>query len=97
MIPNSYHHGSLARIEVEFRDADRVLTTPSVVTAHYANPAGTVTNLTYGVDVALVLDDVGKYHVDITCNRVGQWQYRFKGDSFAEEGHFIVIPSLFSP
>lgn len=96
MIPNEYPHGSLVRIEVEFRDDDNALTDPEAVFLHIANPAGTVTDYEFGDDVEVVQDGVGLYHLNLTADRVGTWHYRWTGDDFATEQWFVVRPSVFS-
>lgn len=37
--------------------------------------ARVLTTYTYGVDIALVRDSVGTYHLDLALARVGEWRY----------------------
>lgn len=92
---NAYANDNLVRVGVDFRDANGLLTDPAVVTAKYGTPAGSITSLTYGVDAALKHTETGIYYIDVAANRAGQWNYRFEGDDYASEGHFMVTPSVF--
>jgi len=94
----SYHVGDLIRISAAFSTAAGVATDPTAVFAKYRDPGGTVTTLTYGVDVALVKDSTGNYHVDINADEAGKWLYRFystgTGQAMDEDG-FSVLASSF--
>ena len=73
----SYSVGDLIQISATWTNAVGTATDPTAVFAQYRNPSGDLTALTYGVDVALVRDSAGAYHVDIDANEAGTWRYRF--------------------
>jgi hypothetical protein len=64
----------------------------------YKTPRGVTTTLTYGVDVALVKDSTGNYHVDVDVTEAGQWWVRFYStgtNQAAAEDFFLVQTSQF--
>jgi len=95
---NGYQIGDLVRIAGIFTNAAGTAVDPTAVLAKYKTPAGVITTLTYGVDVALVRDSVGNYHVDINAASEGRWRYRFYSTGTgqaANEEDFIVSGSSF--
>lgn len=94
---NSYPLGNLIRVSASFAIAG-VATDPTAVTCKVRTPAGTITTYTYGTDAALVRDDIGIYHVDVTASSAGIWDYRFAGTGAcvaATEAEFFIEPSDF--
>jgi uncharacterized protein YfaS (alpha-2-macroglobulin family) len=75
---NLYKKGQKVRCSVNFKVAD-VLTDPTTVTFKSKKPSGTITPLVYLTDVAVVKDAVGQYHVDVTTDEKGEWNFRFEG------------------
>jgi hypothetical protein len=69
---------------------------PSTVTAKIlppSYPAGTPITYVYGTDPEVEKDAVGEYHVLLTADEVGLWQYRWEGENTApgiQEGSFVV-------
>ena len=95
---NSYNLGDQVRLSAAFTDADGAPVDPTVVTVKYSDPTGDVTDLTYGVDVAVTQEAGGSYYVDFVPNRAGQWRYRWESSgavTAAAEGAFLVQRSSF--
>jgi hypothetical protein len=69
--------GELVRVEAEFKNSSGVVADPTAVLFKYKKPDNTIIQLTYGVDVALVKDSVGNYHVDIDANQHNIWKWKF--------------------
>jgi len=94
---NLYKKGQKVRCSVDFKVAD-VLTDPTTVTFKSKKPSGTITTLVYGTDAAVVKDATGQYHVDVTTDEKGEWNFRFEGTgtcTAVEEAAFNVT-SVFS-
>jgi hypothetical protein len=90
----TYDVGDLARITAEFTSSAGIAIDPTALYCVHTDPSGNATTLTYGVDAALVKDDVGKYHVDISVDEAGTWLYNWysTGTGQAKEyGHFIAL------
>lgn len=95
---NSYDLGDQVRLSAVFTDADGVTVEPTVITVKYSDPTGDVTELTYGVDVAVTQEAAGSYYVDFVPSRAGQWRYRWESSgtvTAAAEGVFQVKRSSF--
>jgi hypothetical protein len=95
---SDYQKGSDVTCSVIFRNSSGVITDPTTVTFKVKNPAGTITTYTSGVDVALVHDSTGHYHVDVDANASGTWAYRFSSIGVvksAAEDTFTVVNSEF--
>lgn len=73
-------------------------TDPTTVTATVRLPDGTVTVYTYGVDAAVVKDDTGQYHIDITPSSAGELIVGFKGvgvvDTYNETAVYVLPASM---
>ena len=91
--------GALIRLSATFTDAAGALADPGTVTFKIrAGVAGTVTTYQYGIDVALVRDGSGLYHVDYPAVSDGLISYRFAGggaNTAAAEDAFSVDVSRF--
>lgn len=72
-----YNLGDRVRCTGTIEQTDGTNIDPTTVKAWYRNPAGTVTTLTYGVDVALVKSAVGVYYFDLDADTAGNWYYGF--------------------
>ena len=72
-----YDIGDLVRLSAEFTDAVGAYHDPTAVYCRYSDPSGNETTLQYGVDVALVRDSEGHYHVDVAIDEAGRWPYRW--------------------
>lgn len=99
---HAYPKGQVVTIAAEFKDTAGVATDPTTITARFlepTTPTATETVLVFGVDAALVRDDVGLYHVDIVAGTVGEWPYRFEGTGAVQavdEHVFKVLASRFA-
>src|SRR5262245_15769254 len=95
---NVYDAGDVVRIKVTFTDLAGTPIDPGGVIARVKTPLGVKTTYTYGVDVALVKDSVGNYHIDIEPAIQGIWKYRWEGtisNKGAEESSFQIRESEF--
>jgi hypothetical protein len=73
---------------------------PDTVTAFVMAPDATVTEYEYTGDpvVGVIRDDVGSYHVDLTPDAAGVWNFRFVSTGngqAASEHRFEVAASVF--
>jgi hypothetical protein len=95
----TFPKGAVVRIEAEFSDQAGLTIDPTTVRARYKPPTGAEVALDYGVDAALVRDDVGLYHVDLDANEAGTWTYRWEGAGVAQavaEARFKIDASVFA-
>jgi hypothetical protein len=95
---NIYDVGDVARIAAAFTTAAGAATDPATVTFKYRSPTGSSASLVYGVDVSVVKDSTGNYHLDITLNAAGDWAYRVVSTgsgAAASEGKLRVADSEF--
>ena len=95
---NVYDKGDLVRCSATFKNSAGAEIDPSAVTFKFEDPSGDATTYVYGIDIELVRDDEGDYHVDISLDESGVWSYRWESTGVgeaAEERYFEVRPSLF--
>jgi hypothetical protein len=93
-----YDKGDAVTVSAVFKKSG-VLTDPTAVFFKYTNPAGTTTTLQYTIDVSVVRDSLGTFHLDIDANASGIWKYRVHSTGTgqaAAEGKFKVKTSLFA-
>lgn len=88
-----YEKGDLVRCSAAFTDTDGLYLDPTAVLFRFRTPGGTTTTYTHGVDVELVRDAEGRYHVDVDANAEGVWFYRFEstgtGQAAGEEAFTV--------
>ena len=93
----AYDLGDLAHVSVAFTTSAGVATDPGTVSFLYKMADDvTWTTLVYGVDITLVKNSVGNYHVDVACDAVGMAFYRWAGATAgisAAQGQFLVYSS----
>lgn len=89
--------GTSVQLQGQFLDVSSLPFDPASVRAKVKLPSGAVSSYTYGVDAALVKDNVGVYHLDILVTTPGTYFYRFESDndSASFEGSFAVKASNF--
>lgn len=96
----SYSIGTKIRFTATFRiEATQALVDPTTVTFRFRNPSGTETSYVYGVNVELVRDSLGVFHVDLTPNASGSWYRRWIGTgaaAVAKESSFAVDKTFFT-
>ena len=96
---SNFDLGTLVRTTCTFTDATGGVQDPTAVLFSFKTPgATTVTTYTYLVDVALVRDSTGVYHVDINGSTAGIYHVRFYSTGVgqaAEEDYFVILPSEF--
>src|SRR5690554_6130718 len=93
MICDSFVVGQKPRFDAAFR-LGNTLADPTVVKFIYQREDDDdPTVLTYGEDIELVRDSVGKYHVDLPLDTKGKWKWRWESTGTvesAEQGTFRV-------
>lgn len=91
----TFRFGAPIRLTAKFTDPNRVvdpldpdpetdevahtLVDPTTVTAKLKKPDGTIVTKLYGTDVEVVRDDVGRFHMDVTCDMSGTWTFGWIG------------------
>jgi hypothetical protein len=89
--------GTSVRLQVDF-EGDGQSGDPALVVCKIKAPNGAVTTYTYGIDVELVRDAIGAYHVDIVLTQTGRYFYRFEGTggiTAAKEDQVVTRQSAF--
>ena len=74
---NYYDLGDLVRVTGTFTDADGTAQDPAAVFCAVKDPSDNTTTYEYGADAELVKSATGVYYVDVDCDEVGQWWYRW--------------------
>lgn len=77
----TYDIGDVAVLDAEWKDDTGAYADPSVVTLSVTLPDGTVLAYIFGVDVELICDEQGKYHVDLPITLPGFYQYHFSSEN----------------
>ena len=77
-----YDIGDAPRFSATF-EVDGVATNPTATLFKFKTPAGTETTYTHGVDVELVRDSTGQFHVDFALDTAGVWHVRWVGTGSA--------------
>ena len=98
MTSPAYDVGALVRISGAFTDSDGVAQDPAAVFCAFETPAGVETTYQYSVDVEVVKDSVGNYHLDVDADTTGVWYYRWYSTGAgqaADETHFSVLDTVF--
>lgn len=96
---SSYVIGNQIRVSAAFANSVGVAVDPTVVKCQVYTPAEVATTYTYGVDLAVVRDSAGHYHLDVDANLSGVWRYRWYSTGTgqaAAEGSFDVPASVFA-
>ena len=97
---STYYIGSETELTVEFFDMDgSTPADPTVATIKVRDPAGVETSHVYGVDVNVVKESVGVYHLDQVLDQAGTWFYRGIGTGAvvaAGEKFLRVQPTSFT-
>lgn len=95
---NSYDLGDQVRLTASFTNSDGTAIDPTVITVKYAAPDGSVTDLTYDIDLNVIREADGAYYVDFVPPAAGTWRYRWEASgavTAAAEGAFQVRRSSF--
>jgi len=89
--------GDLMRITGIFADAFGGFIDPAAVNVTITTPAGVVTTKVYLVDIDLIRDSAGHYHVDISLTAAGVWTYRWFSTGVGQGAAtctFVVEPTV---
>lgn len=73
----AYLVGQIPRFSAVFTDANGAAVDPTSVFFAYKLEGGAATTLQYGIDLALVKDSAGHYHVDLDLSTAGDYFYRW--------------------
>jgi hypothetical protein len=89
--------GALVRRRLAVLQGDTDADPPSL-TFLLLSPSGSVARYDYGLDPALQRDAVGRYHLDFSPTKGGEWHYRWEveGGAGATEGSLEVEMSAFA-
>jgi hypothetical protein len=93
-----FDKGDLIRATNTFTNAAGTVLDPTDVYCKYQVPGSSVTTLHYGVDGALVKEQTGIYHVDISATAAGTYYVRFYSTGTGQaavESSFCVQESRF--
>lgn len=77
MAINSFDVGDLVRLTADFTNIAGTHFDPAAVFCKVKTPAGVTTTYQYSVDVSVVKDSTGVYHLDVDANLPGNWQVRW--------------------
>jgi hypothetical protein len=94
-----FDYGDKPRLTGTFEQADGTDIDPTKVFFKFTDPSGTTDTYEYGTDAELVKSATGIYYVDVDCDEVGVFRWRFYSTGTgqaAEEGWFVVEPSWFA-
>jgi hypothetical protein len=85
--------GDIAVVTAEFKLNGTTRVDPSTVVLKSKAPDSSVTTYTYGVDAALVRDELGVFHIDINLTAAGTWTFRWEstGTGKAAEEYAIRV------
>lgn len=89
----TYDIGDIVRVSASFKSLSGSLIDPTSACLVYKAPSGSSSTLVYGTDGALVRDETGIYHVDITATSAGRWDVRWSSSGTgqaSEEAYFNV-------
>ncbi|MGH9766104.1 MAG: hypothetical protein ACREAB_01615 [Blastocatellia bacterium] len=95
---NVYDIGDVVRVSATFTNQVGAPVDPGGVTLKVKNPVGVKTSYVYVVDLALIRDSPGNYHLDLEPAIQGVWTYRWEGtapNKGAEEASFQISESAF--
>jgi hypothetical protein len=103
---NEYPLGQAVRLSATFANASDVVADPTTVTLTIGRqevsppPAPTGTSFVHGVDLTLVKDSTGNYHLDYTGAASGIYVYRWVGTGTVATAslprYFKVTPNPFA-
>jgi uncharacterized protein YfaS (alpha-2-macroglobulin family) len=80
LLQPEFDYGDTINVHGEFRDPDGVLADPQTVKFSVKKPGSPISTKTFGVDIDVIKDAVGKYHLALDLNVEGVWSAR----SFSE-------------
>lgn len=93
MVYDDIDIGALVRVSVEFTDNNGNDIDPSAVFFRTMDPTGTIATYTFGTDIGLKRDSLGRYHFDVSASIAGDWLCRWYSTGTgqtAEDAAFTV-------
>lgn len=88
----SYDKGDSAVLTATFRNAAGVVTDPAIVKFRAVDPAGVITNWTYGVAAQVTKTSTGVYVATLPVAVVGVWAYYWTTEAgTVEDSEFVVL------
>jgi hypothetical protein len=82
--------GDLVRTTAAF-SVNGTATDPTTIVCKVKPPSGSTTTYTYGVDVALVKDSTGNYHLDFSITLSAQWWVKWVGTGACQKAHEVSL------
>lgn len=92
---NTYDVGDVARVTGNFYDASDNFADPAALSFVFKDPSGNSVTYVFGTDAELVKSATGVYYVDVDCDEVGDFHYRWVATGSgqgSEIGQFAVRP-----
>ena len=80
--------GDVVRVDATFT-ADGADPDPTTVVVKYEPPNGSRLRLLYGTDAEVVKSATGKYYVDLTTDRPGEWRVEYEGRGTVRASHGV--------
>ncbi len=96
---NIYLVGQVVRITAEVRGETGMLEDPGALMLMTRMNAGPVSSQAFGADVAVVRDEVGRYHIDLQLTAAGVLYYRWESNApnaGAIEGELVIRAGRFA-
>lgn len=92
MVSIEYYVGQKLRFRFSFRTADRIYSDPTAIRFRYVPPCAEEIVITAPA-APWAHDDVGVWHLDLTLDTPGTWQWRLESDGVetADQGKFRVL------
>jgi len=50
---------------------------PASVIFQYVRPSGAIVSMRYGLDLHVMRDGIGLYHVSLIADEIGRWRYKW--------------------
>ncbi len=89
-----YDRGDSAVLTATFRDLAGALFDPAIVKFRAVDPAGLITNWTYGVDNQVTRSSIGVFVATLPVAVVGVWSYHWTTESGIVESHEFEVTGL---
>jgi hypothetical protein len=89
-----YDKGDSAVLTATFRNSAGTLVDPAVVKFRATNPAGLITNWTFGVDAQVVRSSVGVFVATLPVAVVGVWAYHWTTEAGTVEDGELEVTAL---
>jgi len=95
---NSYEIGEVVRNSFASTNLAGTAVDPGALTVNIKTPLGALTTYVYGIDLQLVKDSTGNYHVDVDAVSQGRWIVKWVAtgaNKGAKTNKFQVVEDFF--